>query len=78
MASFLELLIIMMMIKAFIILLTREKNIKRSEIVINRVPEIVIHPVNNELLILNDNYSFKNYNKIILKNISLSEDENEI
>ena len=28
MASFLELLIIMMMIKAFIILLTREKNIK--------------------------------------------------
>jgi hypothetical protein len=72
MASFLEIIIIIMMIRAVVNLVCREKNITT----LNK-NETIIYPVNNELLIypviLNKNYSFQNYNEKILKNISFLE-----
>lgn len=72
MASFLEIIIIIMMIRAVVNLVCREKNITT----LNK-NETIIYPVNNELLIypliLNKNYSFQNYNEKIVKNISFLE-----
>lgn len=72
MASFLEIIIIIMMIRAVVNLVCREKNITT----LNK-NETIIYPVNNELLIypviLNKNYSFQTYNEKIVKNISFLE-----
>jgi hypothetical protein len=72
MASFLEIIVIIMMIRAVVNLVCREKNITT----LNK-NETIIYPVNNDLLIypiiLNKNYSFQNYNEKIIKNISFLE-----
>lgn len=78
MASFLEIIVIIMMIRAVVNLVCKEKNITT----LNK-NETIIYPVNNDLLIypiiLNKNYSFQNYNEKIVKNISfLEKDESYV
>ena len=69
MASFLDLIIIIMMIKVVVNLVCREKNITT----LNK-NETLIYPINNELLIypiiIKENFSFNNYNEIRKINIS--------
>ena len=78
MASFLEIIVIIMMIRAVVNLVCKEKNITTRN-----KNETIIYPVNNDLLIypiiLKKDYSFQNYNEKIVKNISfLEKDESYV